>query len=1249
MTSPKALLDWCRVTCSGYPNVEIKNMSTSFRDGLVFCAIIHKHRPDLIDFSLLSKDNVYQNNKLAFEIAETKLGIPSLLDPKDMVSNKVPDCLSIITYLSQLYHFFNRKSYAGPVSLKPSHVTLLNNLTKSKSTGAMKPLKSLADLKTCREGCLSSTRPRTVCSLCFKPVHLIQRYLIDGKVYHRSCFRCKVCLSALLPGSYTQGSEAGFLCCIHHLTESKSDPVDLNQHIGCTESEEGYFSLGGSLITSVPHYTKKTESQDRLVSEAEQREQQESREVNHRENRDFAVGLKSKVKKPERRHLPRVCVQNQEVGEAGKSGPADSNTEKDEKQTQELFGCSLSFAQVTEGSSHPVPAPRRMLDPSAVPVPPTRSRTSPNAGNASEQNRSSPSSSHISSGGSPKVRTNHPWLTIVHPGPWTQLPPAPAPIPAPRTKFSARYRPKVVPPNPFAEDMNENAVERRPPKIVPLNPFAEDMNEETVNEGLSKTVPPNPFAEDMDKDAVNENMDKIVPPNPFEEDVDVDAVDKCTKPVGADQTKPGVVAEQTTNSGNVPVKSEGSGNVPVNSEGSGNVPVKSEGSGNVPVNSEGSGHVPVKSEASGHVPVKSEGNGNMPVKSEGSGNVPVKSEGSGHVPVKSEASGHVPVKSEGNGNMPVKSEGSGNVPVKSEGSGNVPVKSEGSGHVPVKSEASGHVPVKSEGSGNVPVKSEASGHVPVKSEASGNVPGKSEGSGNVPVKSEASGHVPVKSEGNGNMLVKSEGSGNVPVKSEGSGHVPVKSDGSGNVPVKSEGSGHVPVKSEASGHVPVKSEGSGNVPVKSEASGHVPVKSEASGNVPGKSEGSGNVPVKSEASGHVPVKSEGNGNMLVKSEGSGNVPVKSEGSGHVPVKSEGKVVAVCPSHAENAAIQAEKPHTQEATVAAAGGVVAVTAAVETCKPVGDVSQGGVTVLHETVILGGPLQTVTKTAAAEHPCAVTNEAECYILPRSLSVPAVAPSRSHSASLPVDLTDAHGYNQVSSPDSKLACKENPLNRKHAMPKSKTFQSLPSRRGTAPGYGFPLIKRKVRTDQNISSEDLRVEMRELDKHLQTLEQRGVQLERNLRDCKDDKEEEQMLMEWFSLVHERNALVRRDAELVYLTKQQKLEERQADVEYELRCLLNKPEGDWTDKERGQEQQLMNELVTIIEERNEIISSLDQERLREREEDMLLDAMMKDKELQKEGLKDLKKSKGKFRPTKVFKLLNHKGEDSKDTMDRKS
>ena len=81
-SAKEALLLWCQMKTAGYRNVNVKNFTTSWRDGLAFNALIHKHRPELIDYENLQKSNALYNLKNSFDVAEQQLGLAKLLDPE---------------------------------------------------------------------------------------------------------------------------------------------------------------------------------------------------------------------------------------------------------------------------------------------------------------------------------------------------------------------------------------------------------------------------------------------------------------------------------------------------------------------------------------------------------------------------------------------------------------------------------------------------------------------------------------------------------------------------------------------------------------------------------------------------------------------------------------------------------------------------------------------------------------------------------------------------------------------------------------------------------------------------------------------------------------------------------------------------------------------------------------------------------------------------------------------------------------
>ncbi|OQV19328.1 Dystrophin [Hypsibius exemplaris] len=94
----KTLLCWCQLACKGYPHVDVKNLHTSWTDGLAFNALIHKYRDELFDYSALLNNTAEVNLAHAFTVAADHLDVPRLLEPEDVLQG-APDQKSIVTYL----------------------------------------------------------------------------------------------------------------------------------------------------------------------------------------------------------------------------------------------------------------------------------------------------------------------------------------------------------------------------------------------------------------------------------------------------------------------------------------------------------------------------------------------------------------------------------------------------------------------------------------------------------------------------------------------------------------------------------------------------------------------------------------------------------------------------------------------------------------------------------------------------------------------------------------------------------------------------------------------------------------------------------------------------------------------------------------------------------------------------------------------------------------------------------------------
>ncbi|XP_067104647.1 F-actin-monooxygenase mical2b isoform X5 [Osmerus mordax] len=329
---PGRLLTWCQKQTEGYRNVEVTDLSSSWSTGMSLCALIHRVRPQLIDFDSLNVEDVAENLQLAFDVAEREFGVRPFTSGKLLAGGQEIDKPSMVFYLSKFYELFRgtplpasdskgadentedlpSKAVHGfnkalnftlprkrvpkddkkledtdPTKRRRKVGSYLEEATLSSQSGSSggegrepkeNKVRSMATQllakfeesnPSCnlrRQGSLRREFPQSgdKCHFCERRVYVVERISAEGLYFHRECFRCDTCGSALRQGGHAFDSEQGKLYCKLHFTQRKNGiikPRTFNSH----SSQNGMAVREGTTSQTsngvAPQMTDNTQSQ----------------------------------------------------------------------------------------------------------------------------------------------------------------------------------------------------------------------------------------------------------------------------------------------------------------------------------------------------------------------------------------------------------------------------------------------------------------------------------------------------------------------------------------------------------------------------------------------------------------------------------------------------------------------------------------------------------------------------------------------------------------------------------------------------------------------------------------------------------------------------------------------------------------------------------------------------------------------------------------------------------------------------
>ncbi|EEC07381.1 conserved hypothetical protein [Ixodes scapularis] len=257
----------------------------------------------------------------------------------------------------------------------------------------------------------------------------------------------------------------------------------------------------------------------------------------------------------------------------------------------------------------------------------------------------------------------------------------------------------------------------------------------------------------------------------------------------------------------------------------------------------------------------------------------------------------------------------------------------------------------------------------------------------------------------------------------------------------------------------------------------------------------------------------------------------------------------------------------------------------------------------------PQGTLTRYPKTLNPFGDSDEDEDY--PESLNP---FEEEEEEVSTPADSVYDSSLNPFSEDDDDEAPRAPPRLTPSKAPRD-TFGYWKRKKRPAPSVPIP-VRREIK---RIPLREIQAEMQEIAQKQEELERQGREIEVNIRDrngkypdagegaadSEPSLEEEEMIMHLFELVNEKNALFRRQAELMYIKRSQRLEEEQVELEYQIRCIMTKPLNQKCEEDASREEELLQRLLEVVEQRNEIVDSQEMDRRRVMQEDWSIQEQM--------------------------------------------